>query len=264
VAFDRLVAVRQVHTPVAHHHAADDQEHVRVRVLDVRAAALGVRAAVPGPAYILRAEHRHPGTGDAVLQRAGPRCHAEAGRQQVRVLVEAHRLGPGQHHTRQHGRGHVRDPAVHVGRRAAGLLRRHRRPVLQERDDHHAVRVQGQLVPAQQPARGHQRDAGPTVAHGYRTGSHILPARDAGVPARGHRQPDSPVHSVHVADRPQPGHFVPAVADGQLRAALPVQEVPADRHLRRGTQVGPQATGVVVGPRGGRHLVLETTASQRL
>lgn len=264
VVVDRLVAVGQVRTPVAHHHAADDQEHVHVRVLDVRAATLGVRAAVPGPARVLRAEHRHPGTGDAVLQRPGPQPPRHAAGQQVRVLVTARRPGPGQHHTRQHGRGHVRDPAVHVGRSASGILRRVRRQVLQERDDHHAVRVQDQPVPAQQPARGHQRFAGPTPAHGHRRRSHIQPARDAGMPAGGDRQPDGPVHSVHVADRPQPGHVVPTVADGQLRATLSVQEVPADRHLRRGTQIGPQATGAVVGPRGGRYLILETTAGQRL
>lgn len=84
------------------------------------------------------------------------------------------------------------------------------------------------------------------------------------MPAGGHRQPDGLVHSVHVADRPQPGHVVPTVADSKLRAVLPVQEVPADRHLRRGTQVGSQAPDAIVGPRGGRHLVLEAAAGKRL
>lgn len=235
----RLVAARQVHTPVAHHHAAHGQAHVHVRLLGVRGAVLRVRAAVPGPARVLRAEHRHPGVGVAVLRRCGPRGSARAGGQQVRVLVAAYRPGPGQHHTRQHGRGHVRDTAVHAGRSAAGVLCPSRRPVPQERDDHHAVRVQGQPVPTQQPARDHQRAAGTTAAHGRRTRPYVQPAPDAGVPARVHRKPDRPVHSVHVAVRPQPGHVLPALAHGQLRAARPVQKVPAVRHLCRGTQVGP-------------------------
>jgi len=75
-----LVAARQVHTAVAYHPAADGQEHVHVRVLDVRAAVLGVRADVSGPAHILCAKHRHPGTGVAVLRRLRPRGHACAGR----------------------------------------------------------------------------------------------------------------------------------------------------------------------------------------
>lgn len=169
VDFVRLVAARQMHTPVAHHHAADGQEHVHVRVLDVRIAVLGVRTTIPGTAHILRAKHRHPRTGVAVLQRPGPRSYECAGGQQVRVLVAAHRPGPGQHHTRQHRRGHVRDPTVHAGCRLAGVLRLGRRPVPQECDDNHAVRVQGQPVPAQQSARGHQRAAGPAAAHGYRS-----------------------------------------------------------------------------------------------
>jgi len=65
----RLVAARQVHTPVANHHAADGQEHVHVRVLDLRAAVLSFRADISGPANILRAKHRHPGTGVAILRR---------------------------------------------------------------------------------------------------------------------------------------------------------------------------------------------------
>jgi len=75
-----LVAARQVHTPVSHHLAADGQEHVHVRVLDVRAAVLGVRADVSGPTHILCPKHRHPGTGVAVLRRLRPRGNACAGR----------------------------------------------------------------------------------------------------------------------------------------------------------------------------------------
>jgi len=65
----RLVASNQMRAPMAHHRTSDGQEHVHIRVLDVRACVLDVRTVVLGPADILRAEHRHPGTGVAVLQR---------------------------------------------------------------------------------------------------------------------------------------------------------------------------------------------------
>lgn len=162
VGVRHLVADRQGPVPVAHHAAADGQERVHVLVLDVRDAVLRVRAAVHGAHDLQRAQHHYPGAGVPVLQLDRRRCPgraAAAQRQQVRVLVGPHRPGPGQHHTRQHGRGHVRDPAVHVGGRAPGVLRVGRRPVRRrgrrQRDDHHAVRVQGQPVPPQRPARGH-------------------------------------------------------------------------------------------------------------
>lgn len=84
------------------------------------------------------------------------------------------------------------------------------------------------------------------------------------MPAGGHRRPDRAVHRLHVAGRPQPGHVVPALAAGQLRAAQADQKVSADRHVRGGAQAGPQAAPAAVGPGGGRHTLLEAAAGQRL
>lgn len=220
-----VVAHRQRPVPAADHAAADGAQHVHVRVLDVRGAVHGVRAAVHGAAHIQRAQHHHPRAGAAVLQpgrgrrRRRPGQAATAQRQQVRVLVRPHRPAAGQHHTRQHGRGHVRDPAVHAGGRAPGVFRVGRRPVRrprgqQKRHDHHAVRGQGQFVPAQQPARDHQRSAVAAVADGHGPRPHLQSAQNARVSARSHRQPDRAVHRVHVADRPQSGHVVLALASG--------------------------------------------------
>lgn len=277
VGVHRLVAAGQVRAPAAHHAAGGRQEHVRLRVLDVRVAVLGVRDAVPDHAGVPRPRLGHPRARVAVLRplraHGRPAAPAETGpvepagrRRQVRVLVQAHQPGTGGHHTRQHGRGHVRDTAVHAGRGAAAVLHPGGRPVrVQDGDDHHAVRVQGQPVPAEQPERGHERAARAAAAHGQRDRRpHIQPAPDAGVPAGGHQQPDGAVHRVHVADRSQPGHVVPAVAGGQPRAPVPVQKVPAVRHLRRGTPTGTQAPPSAVGPRGGRHTVLEAAAVQCL
>lgn len=72
----------------------------------------------------------------------------------MRVVVAAHRPGRGEHDTRQHGRSHVRDTAVHAVGGVAGVHRGGGRPASVRpegghRDDDHAVRVQGQPAAAQ-------------------------------------------------------------------------------------------------------------------